>query len=157
MIVPGNPGVPSFYEHYAKTLHNLMDGNVDIEIFAQGSHDGQVRGHHRRLVHCQDQLDHLREYLKSRKSRSRNGTVLVGHSIGVEMSLDAMDKLGADVVRGVVGLMPFVLVNTESALQKSSRAGSHHAARVPRRRDVGFIGASHSRAAPAFKAQSRGR
>ena len=26
VIVPGNPGVPSFYEHYAKTLHNLLGG-----------------------------------------------------------------------------------------------------------------------------------
>ena len=38
VIVPGNPGVPSFYEHYAKTLHKLMDGNVDIEIFGYKGH-----------------------------------------------------------------------------------------------------------------------
>ena len=143
VIVPGNPGVPSFYEHYAKTLHALLDGDVDIEIFGYKGHTtdryADTTGDWFTL---QDQLDHLREYLQSRKSRSRHGTVLVGHSIGAEMSLDAMDKLGTGAVRGVVGLMPFVLVNTKSALQKFLSALVHITPLVYLvAAIVGFIGA----------------
>ncbi len=126
VIVPGNPGVPSFYEHYAKTLHNLLGGDVDIEIFG---YKGHTTDRHADTTGdwftLRDQQDHLREYLRMRKPRSTNGTVLVGHSIGAELCLAAMDKLGTDAVRGVVGLMPFVLVNAQSTLQKFLSALVH--------------------------------
>jgi alpha-beta hydrolase superfamily lysophospholipase len=137
VIVPGNPGVPSFYEHYAKTLHTLLGGDVDIEIFG---YKGHTTDRHADTTGdwftLRDQHDHLREYLRMRKPRSTNGTVLVGHSIGAELCLAAMDKLGTDAVRGVVGLMPFVLVNAQSTLQKFlSALVPHQAAGVPGRID----------------------
>ena len=68
-----------------------------------------------------EQKEHVREYIARRLAESRDGEkcVVVGHSIGAHIALHARRELGREKVHGVIGLMPFLHVNTRSALQKS--------------------------------------
>ena len=50
---------------------------------------------------------------------------MIGHSIGAEMAVHAMHTLGTERVSRVVGLMPFLLVNRDSRLQKFLSALVH--------------------------------
>ena len=117
LIIPGNPGVPSFYETYARELHRELDGNANIEILGYLGHstdDLGVRG----WFSLARQLDHVEAHLASPECflADRGPVHVVGHSIGAEMALHAMHRLPN--VSRVVGLMPFVLTNARSKTQK---------------------------------------
>lgn len=118
LIVPGNPGVPAYYAHYARTLWEDLDGRADIEVIGYLGHSEANLGVDGWFT-LKDQLEHLVEYIKSTRPVS-NGrkTLLIGHSIGAEMALHAMDTLGTDRVPRVVGLMPFMLTNKDSLHQR---------------------------------------
>lgn len=114
VIIPGNPGVPSFYSTYATRLWELLGGRANIEIVGYLGHSTDnlgVKGWYT----LQQQLDHVTAYLEERASTR---TMLIGHSIGAEMAVHALHTLGTERIGRVVGLMPFLLVNRDSALQR---------------------------------------
>ena len=38
VIIPGNPGVPAYYAHYARTLWEDLDGQADVEVVGYLGH-----------------------------------------------------------------------------------------------------------------------
>lgn len=125
------PGVPSFYATYATHLWELLDGRANIEIVGYLGHSTDCLGV-KGWFTLQQQLDHVVAYLRDRKrgsgaaaSRGGGGTMVIGHSIGAEMAVHAMATLGMDCVTRVVGLMPFLLVNRASRLQRFLSALVH--------------------------------
>jgi len=129
-VIPGNPGVPGFYETYARELWGAFDGARTIEVIG---YVGHTRGEYgcRAWFTLEEQKAHVRAYI-ARCRRRRGGdddavmssappppAVIVGHSIGAHLALDAMRHLGTDAVDVVVGLMPFLSVNAKSPTQSA--------------------------------------
>ncbi len=129
-VIPGNPGVPGFYETYARELWGAFDGARTIEVIG---YVGHTRGEYgcRAWFTLEEQKAHVRAYI-ARCRRRRGGdddavmssappppAVIVGHSIGAHLALDAMRHLGTDAVDVVVGLMPFLSVNVKSPTQSA--------------------------------------
>lgn len=70
VIIPGNPGVPSFYATYAVRLWELLEGRANIEIVGYLGHSTDnlgVKG----WFTLQQQLDHVVAYLRDRRAKVR--------------------------------------------------------------------------------------
>jgi len=125
-VIPGNPGVPGFYETYARELWGAFDGARTIEVIG---YVGHTRGEYgcRAWFTLEEQKAHVRAYIARRRrggdalktSAPPPPAVIVGHSIGAHLALDAMRHLGTDAVDVVVGLMPFLSVNAKSPTQSA--------------------------------------
>ena len=119
-VVPGNPGVPAFYETFALALGEATAAS-SVEVVGYLGHTVEDRPNRQEWFTLDEQKEHVREYIARRLAESRDGEkcVVVGHSIGAHIALHARRELGREKVHGVIGLMPFLHVNTRSALQKS--------------------------------------
>ena len=119
-VVPGNPGVPAFYETFALALGEATAAS-SVEVVGYLGHTVEDRPNREEWFTLDEQKEHVREYIARRLAESRDGEkcVVVGHSIGAHIALHARRELGREKVHGVIGLMPFLHVNTRSALQKS--------------------------------------
>jgi hypothetical protein len=127
-VIPGNPGVPAYYEHFAMRLCEKLtartgaEKDVEVEIVGYLGHTVKERFGRNEWFTLQEQKEHVRAHV--RESLAADGgnavveAVIVGHSIGAHLALDAMKALGSDSIRSVVGLMPFLHVNTQSPTQK---------------------------------------
>lgn len=167
VVIPGNPGVPAFYAHYARTLWTQLAGRARVEIVGYLGHSVDDIGTDAaaRWFTLAEQLDHVVTYLrdrepwsvgddeeeeededgdesvggagttkatktaktttktkkptsKTKRQLNKTKTYLVGHSIGSEMALHALDVLGPERIERVVGLMPFLEVNKRSLHQR---------------------------------------
>lgn len=65
VIIPGNPGVPSFYCAYAARLWELLDGRANIEIVGYLGHSTDNLGVEGWFT-LRQQLDHVVAYLEER-------------------------------------------------------------------------------------------
>lgn len=122
-VVPGNPGVPAFYETFALALGEATAAS-SVEVVGYLGHTVKDRPNRKEWFTLDEQKEHVREYIERRLAESSDdgsttACVVVGHSIGAHVALHARRALGRDKVRGVIGLMPFLHVNERSALQKS--------------------------------------
>ena len=126
-VIPGNPGVPAYYEHFAMRLCQRLTANagaerdVEVEIVGYLGHTVKERFGRNEWFTLQEQKEHVRAHV--RQSLAAEGgkaveAMVVGHSIGAHLALDAMKALDSDSIRSVVGLMPFLHVNTQSPTQK---------------------------------------
>jgi pimeloyl-ACP methyl ester carboxylesterase len=118
-VVPGNPGCAAFYETFAKTLCDELDAE-SVDVVGYLGHTKAERPGRSEWFSLDEQKAHVCEYIdRCCADKSAEPAVVVGHSIGAHLALHAMSELGFDRVSGVVGLMPFLHVNTRSALQSS--------------------------------------
>ena len=113
-----------------------MDGRATIEILGYLGHSTDNLGVQGWFT-LEQQLDHVVNYLGERRKGlgeeeganvnvgGGGGTMVIGHSIGAEMAVHAMHTLGTERVTRVVGLMPFLLVNRDSRLQRFLSALVH--------------------------------
>ena len=117
-VVPGNPGVPGFYERFAQTLWRELNGAAAVEVIGYVGHTEQDVGtKHTKWFTLGEQVEHVTaEIVGSGGGETRQNSVVVGHSIGVEIALRAMKQHPSQITQ-VVGLMPFVLTNRKSVLQ----------------------------------------
>jgi pimeloyl-ACP methyl ester carboxylesterase len=129
VVIPGNPGVPAFYETYASRLWSELDGAANIEILGYLGHSADDIGGGGRWFTLERQLDHITTHLRgdrsfaarraaSMKHPTASSLHIVGHSIGAEMAMHALSNLGPERVARVVGLMPFVMCNLRSKTQR---------------------------------------
>lgn len=127
-VIPGNPGVPAYYEHFAMRLCEKLTANagaekdVEVEIVGYLGHTVKERFGRNEWFTLQEQKEHVRAHVRESLAADGGNAVvdamIVGHSIGAHLALDAMKALGSDSIRSVVGLMPFLHVNTQSPTQK---------------------------------------
>ena len=118
-VVPGNPGCAAFYATFAKTLCDELDA-VRVDVVGYLGHTEAERRGRSEWFSLDEQKTHVCEYIdRCCDDEGPEPVVVVGHSIGAHLALHAMSELGFDRVSGVVGLMPFLHVNTQSTLQSS--------------------------------------
>ena len=126
-VIPGNPGVPAYYEHFAMRLCQKLTANtgaerdVEVEIVGYLGHTVKERLGRNEWFTLQEQKEHVRAHVRQSLAADSGNVVesiVVGHSIGAHLALDSMKALGSDSIRSVVGLMPFLHVNTQSPTQK---------------------------------------
>lgn len=122
-VIPGNPGVPGFYERYARTLWAELDGTASVEVVGYVGHtEFDLGTKHTKWFTLGEQVEHVTAEItkkgdKKNKKDSQISVAVVGHSIGAEIALRAMRR-NPHLIHKVVGLMPFILTNKKSLLQK---------------------------------------
>lgn len=120
VFVPGNPGIASFYGSTAAALSESLDASAAVIGF---------RGHTlnpllspTRAFDLEQQVDHVAGFLEGELSASGEADlVVVGHSIGAWVALEAVRRLGANQrrVTACLGLMPYLATETEDAGRKA--------------------------------------
>lgn len=115
VFIPGNPGVISFYQTFIEALSEHFNGRATITAIghlAQTEKDLDSG----KLFSLQDQIDHKVQFIESHYSDTKLPLVLVGHSIGAYIST-CIFKESPEKVQYVVGLYPFLAINTKSSFQ----------------------------------------
>lgn len=108
LLIPGNPGVPYYYEDFMKELYDHCDGQVPVWAIGQAGHVrppgesltiSDIVSTNDCLFGLEAQISHklafIREHIPSNVS-----LILIGHSIGCYMILNILDDLASrNVVR----------------------------------------------------------
>ncbi|XP_076064350.1 lipid droplet associated hydrolase sturkopf [Oratosquilla oratoria] len=95
-IIPGNPGLPEYYETFAKNLHSQLQGSHQVWVISHAGHtamshssvipgNGEVFGY---MDQVQHKLDFINDYVPSCAR-----IIFVGHSIGCKIILDILSRL----------------------------------------------------------------
>jgi len=105
VIIPGNPGVPCYYNDFAYKLYELSPESTCILVSDHAGHS-----YYHRTLSLQEQITHKKELLYYiHRLNSTGNIVLMGHSIGAYMCLDLLslpdNNLRSRIV-SVVYLMP---------------------------------------------------
>ncbi|XP_048320951.2 uncharacterized protein LOC107432244 isoform X3 [Ziziphus jujuba] len=98
LLIPGNPGVVSFYKDFVESLYEFLGGTVSVTAVGHVSHT-KKDWEHGRLFSLQEQINHK-----------------VGHSIGSYICIELF-KRAPEKVRYCIGLYPFLALNQESKAQ----------------------------------------
>ncbi|XXG88512.1 hypothetical protein AAC387_Pa12g0706 [Persea americana] len=114
-LVPGNPGVVSFYKDFVEEVFELLDGNASITAIGHTSHTGKYLDFGR-LFSLQDQINHKVDLIKQEVANKEIPIILVGHSIGSYISLEIFKRLQQQV-KYYIGLYPFMTMNEKSSRQ----------------------------------------
>ncbi|KAF9597671.1 hypothetical protein IFM89_020551 [Coptis chinensis] len=116
LVIPGNPGVVSFYKEFVERVYEMLEGCASVTAIG---HIGHTRKNWecRRLFSLQDQIDHKVDYIKHEFQNTEIPLLLVGHSIGSYISLEVLRR-SPEQVKYIIGLYPFLRLNKESLLQK---------------------------------------
>ncbi|XP_031484607.1 uncharacterized protein LOC116253756 isoform X2 [Nymphaea colorata] len=102
LVIPGNPGVVSFYRDFVEAIYEMLDENASVIAV----------GH---IGHTQ-KIDFVNQELQS----TRTPIVLVGHSIGAYISLQIFKQISSQV-QFTIGLYPFLTLNKKSLQQSIIR------------------------------------
>lgn len=118
-VVPGNPGVPGFYERFAKGIWTQLEGKARVSVIGYVGHTASDLGVDG-WFSLEEQVEHVTAEIVNGRGSSWGTTsklAVVGHSIGAEIAMRAMAR-HPSAIRKVVGLMPFVLTNERSKTQR---------------------------------------
>ncbi|RXH81427.1 hypothetical protein DVH24_034848 [Malus domestica] len=88
LVIPGNPGVVSFYKDFVESLYELLGGTASVT----GKTLVFVNWEHGRLFSLQEQIDHKMDFVKQELQNNEVPILLVGHSIGSYISLEMFRK-----------------------------------------------------------------
>ncbi|KAM1306174.1 hypothetical protein ACFX2H_008596 [Malus domestica] len=116
LVIPGNPGVVSFYKDFVESLYELLGGTASVT----GKTLVFVNWEHGRLFSLQEQIDHKMDFVKQELQNNEVPILLVGHSIGSYISLEMFRK-SPEKVTFCVGLYPFLALNRQSVQQSFIR------------------------------------
>ncbi|KAF8072899.1 hypothetical protein HT031_000559 [Scenedesmus sp. PABB004] len=136
LVVPGNPGLASFYGVLLRRLHAAFGGAADVEAVSHLGHDGAGLAGDGAAFCLDAQIEHKVALLRQHVlAPGRPPAVVLGHSIGAFMMLEAIRRAeaqGADPARlpKVVLLMPFLATDWGSRRQRLLRWLSAHAPRL---------------------------
>jgi pimeloyl-ACP methyl ester carboxylesterase len=125
LIIPGNPGVVSFYEDFVKYLWHFLDGKASITVICHLGHTLD-KSKELQLFTLSDQIEHKINFLEQQKD-SDNTTpwVLIGHSIGTHIALETFRAVNSVKIIRVIGLYPFLSLNEHSSWQKLLNFAAH--------------------------------
>lgn len=116
LIIPGNPGVPYFYEDFMQELYSHCDGQVPVWTIG---HAGHVRPPGAQLkasdIYATDedifgleaQIKHKVDFIKDNIPPDVS-LILIGHSIGCYMILNLLDQLPSKQVLRCFMLFPTI-------------------------------------------------
>ncbi|XP_042040124.1 lipid droplet-associated hydrolase-like [Salvia splendens] len=119
LLIPGNPGVVSFYTEFLESLYELLGGTASvtgISHISQSKKDWESR----RLFSLEEQIDHKISFIEQELQDVEVPIILVGHSIGSYISLEVLKRCHKKVTY-CVGLYPFLALNTASSTQSFIR------------------------------------
>nr|XP_028948821.1 lipid droplet-associated hydrolase-like isoform X1 [Malus domestica] len=119
LVIPGNPGIVSFYKDFVESLYELLGGAASVTAVGHISHT-KKNWEHGRLFSLQEQIDHKMDFIKQELQNNEVPILLVGHSIGSYISLE-MFKRSPEKVTFCVGLYPFLALNRQSIQQSFIR------------------------------------
>ncbi|KAK4582684.1 hypothetical protein RGQ29_025751 [Quercus rubra] len=126
LLIPGNPGVVTFYKDFVESLYEFLEGDASITAISHLSHT-KKDWDHGRLFSLEEQTDHKMDFIKQELENIEVPIILVGHSIGSYISID-MFKRSSEKVIYCIGLYPFLALNLQSTEQ--SIVGKIAASRV---------------------------
>ncbi|XP_015898831.3 uncharacterized protein LOC107432244 isoform X1 [Ziziphus jujuba] len=115
LLIPGNPGVVSFYKDFVESLYEFLGGTVSVTAVGHVSHT-KKDWEHGRLFSLQEQINHKMDFIKQELQNNGIPIVLVGHSIGSYICIELF-KRAPEKVRYCIGLYPFLALNQESKAQ----------------------------------------
>ncbi|XP_068663601.1 uncharacterized protein [Aristolochia californica] len=115
LVIPGNPGVVSFYKDFVEAVYRLFDGNASVTAIGHISHT-KKNWEGGRLFSLQDQIDHKVNFIKQELQNKEVPILLVGHSIGAYIALEVFRRLPEKVIY-TIGLYPFLALNRKSMVQ----------------------------------------
>ncbi|XP_062004935.1 uncharacterized protein LOC133722130 isoform X1 [Rosa rugosa] len=115
LIIPGNPGVVTFYKDFVEALYELLGGTASVTVVGHISHT-KKNWEHGRVFSLQAQINHKMDFIKQELQNTAVPLLLVGHSIGSYISME-MFRRSPEQVTYCVGLYPFLALNAESTKQ----------------------------------------
>ncbi|XP_044507446.1 lipid droplet-associated hydrolase isoform X2 [Mangifera indica] len=115
LVIPGNPGVISFYKDFLESLYELLGGRASITAIGHISQTAK-NWEHGRLYSLQEQIDHKMDFIGQELQNTEVPVILVGHSIGSYISVE-VQKRSSEKVMYCIGLYPFLALNQQSIKQ----------------------------------------
>ncbi|XP_031484608.1 uncharacterized protein LOC116253756 isoform X3 [Nymphaea colorata] len=119
LVIPGNPGVVSFYRDFVEAIYEMLDENASVIAVGHIGHT-QKNWERGRLFTLQDQIKHKIDFVNQELQSTRTPIVLVGHSIGAYISLQIFKQISSQV-QFTIGLYPFLTLNKKSLQQSIIR------------------------------------
>lgn len=116
LLVPGNPGVPEYYDGFVATLATRLGSGASVRALGLAGHTAE-RGAHdasRRVFSLDEQLNMVLHAVDACPATER--VSLVGHSIGSWLACEAWRRRPTRV-SSVVGISPYMANNTRSKTQ----------------------------------------
>lgn len=114
LLLPGNPGLISYYTHFLRTLSPLLPNTV---LFG-ASHAGFTPSANPTYYTLREQVSLKLQLLRHVCAEEGvRDVVLVGHSMGAWIGMEMLRELGSEggvKVRGMVGMFPTVIEIAES-------------------------------------------
>lgn len=117
LLIPGNPGIVSYYKDFVEALYELLEGQASITAIGHISHSRKdlERG---KMFSLEEQINHKIDFIEQELQNSEVPIILVGHSIGSYISLEIFKRLPQQLqVKYVIGLYPFLTLNRNSTKQ----------------------------------------
>ncbi|KAB2607914.1 hypothetical protein D8674_011082 [Pyrus ussuriensis x Pyrus communis] len=121
LVIPGNPGIVSFYKDFVESLYDLLGGAASVTAVGHISHT-KKNWEHGRLFSLQEQIHHKMDFIKQELQKLKYywcaefSFLQVGHSIGSYIFFE-MFKRSPEKVTFCVGLYPFLALNRQSIQQ----------------------------------------
>ncbi|XP_021867347.1 uncharacterized protein [Spinacia oleracea] len=115
LIIPGNPGIVTFYKDFVESLYEQLGGKASITAIGHISHTSKD-WEHGRLFSLEDQINHKIDFISHELQNNNAPVILVGHSIGSHISVE-MFKRATQKVIYFIGLYPFLSLNSNSVKQ----------------------------------------
>jgi len=113
LIIPGNPGLASYYEDFMLSLKSRLPDEYSIWTLGHGGHDIPKNAKnfpsladHEELFNLEATIQQKIEFVKSNISMDQE-VILIGHSIGAKMVIEVMNAKIANVKIGCL-LFPTV-------------------------------------------------
>ena len=104
LVIPGNPGVVNFYDHFAKKLHFTSKTPVLVVGYLGHSFENTVYSSY--SIH--EQLDHKEQFIRFLIEKYPNISInLIGHSIGGWVCLQLLNRK-IDNIKRFFGLFPTI-------------------------------------------------
>ncbi|WOL12744.1 lipid droplet-associated hydrolase isoform X1 [Canna indica] len=115
LLIPGNPGIVSFYKDFVEEVYQLLEGQASITAIGHISHAAKD-WEHGRMFSLEEQIKHKVDFIEQEFQSSEQPIILVGHSIGSYISLEIFKRLPQQV-KHIIGLYPFLTLNKNSLKQ----------------------------------------
>eukprot|EP01080_Neovahlkampfia_damariscottae_P011583 gene11583-4827_t len=104
LIIPGNPGVVNFYDHFAKKLHFSL--NIPVIVVGYLGHSFENTVYSTYSIH--EQLDHKEQFIKHLIEKYPKLSIhLIGHSIGGWVCLQLLNR-NIENIKQFFGLFPTI-------------------------------------------------
>eukprot|EP01112_Ceratiomyxa_fruticulosa_P009082 TRINITY_DN2369_c0_g1_i4.p1 TRINITY_DN2369_c0_g1~~TRINITY_DN2369_c0_g1_i4.p1 ORF type:complete len:298 (-),score=42.88 TRINITY_DN2369_c0_g1_i4:44-937(-) len=105
VIIPGNPGVISFYIPFIHYLHEFCNKSIDIYGVSHVGHDGIETG----VYDLNEQIQHKIHFVQDlSKLHPESPIIIVGHSVGCYIGLKVQKQCPDLLIKNVVALFPTI-------------------------------------------------